>query len=188
MSGALLWMSLIAGTFSLFDGESSQSVTIELRHPLRRVEAVTHAVEGAADLTDGVLRAHLRARVDSFHSGNSSCDEYMLEALDASLHPYVEVRLEVPTRGWPVSGDISIPARVTMNGVSRVLLVAIHLIPRSVTRTTASGSFTVDMADFGVAPPAYLLLSVDRMVGIRFNLDTVLTSHQENLTRAEAVR
>jgi len=176
MTASLMILSLFAGSTPLLDGAAPQTASFEVRHPLRTVDSVSHDLEGAAErLPDGTLRAHLRVRVDSFRSGNASCDEYMQEALDAAHHPFVEVRVAVrPAEGLfylPAVADLPAKVSVTVRGVSRTLSTSLQISSRSAQGTRVSGGFVVDLDEFGIALPSYLLLPIDRRVSVRFELN-----------------
>ena len=65
-------------------------VTYVLVHKLHGVDGVSKAVEGRARLLPGGgVQVAVRARVDSFDSGNGNRDAHMREVTEASRVPYV---------------------------------------------------------------------------------------------------
>ena len=77
-------------TFAVADGST---LSFRLRHPFHPVDGRSRAVEGRARwLPDGTVQVMVRARVDSFDSGNSNRDAHMKEVLEAARLPWVQLK------------------------------------------------------------------------------------------------
>lgn len=74
-----------AGT-NLTVSTKDSSITYRLIHKLHKFDGVSKAVEGRARiLPDGKTQVAIRAKVDSFDSGNANRDSHMKETVEAAL-------------------------------------------------------------------------------------------------------
>ena len=95
----LLFCALLLAASASADGPQTFDVhqgtlTYTVVHKLHKVQGVTHAVEGRAQVQPGGgLRVQIRAKVATFDSGNSNRDVHMREVTHEPAHPYVQIKV-----------------------------------------------------------------------------------------------
>jgi YceI-like protein len=133
-------------------------------HKLHEVTGTTRKLEGLARLQPGgPTLVQVRAPVGSFDSGNSNRDMHMREATHEPLHPFAEVKGTLPSLTLPLSGprDLTLEARVELNGIQLKQAIPVHLEPSGRRGVRARFSFPISLDSFHVERPELLLIKVD---------------------------
>lgn len=178
-------MALVAGTGEVkLDPNHIQTVTFRAHHLLHTATGSTHDIEGSGRLLpDGTLQVMLRARIDSFQTGNGSENEYLAEALQPERFPYVVVKglvtPEVPLPlGWVAPGqdafdvNLDVPATIqtTFHGQNQVTDVPVHMIYAPDRHIKVSGSFPLDLTNFQVPLPSFFFMPIKKVIDLQFDL------------------
>jgi len=133
-------------------------------HKLHEVTATTREVEGLAKLTPGQpTLVQVRAPIKTFDSGNSNRDAHMREATHEPLHPVAEVKGTLPSITLPLDGprDLTLDARVELNGVQRKEAIPVHVEPAGPRGVHGTFSFPISLDAYGVERPELLLIKID---------------------------
>lgn len=162
-------------SFAVTEGAT---ITYRLRHPFHAVVGVSRAVEGRARwLPDGTVQVMVRARVDSFDSGNANRDAHALEVTEGARIPFVV--LKAAATGLRVDAfpaDVEVPLRGTLelHGVAAEVAVTARVHFASPERADAVATFPVSLTAHGVERPSLLFLRVDDRLQIEARLPLVL--------------
>jgi len=154
-------------TFAVTDGSTLSYRLISAFHA---VNGVSKAVEGRARwLPDGTVQLAVRARVDSFDSGNSNRDAHMKEVTEAARLPYVTFKAVAEglrVEGYPA--DVSLPLRgaLEFHGVVREVAVTATVHFTAPDRAEVTASFPVSLTEHGVERPSLLFVKVDDRIEI----------------------
>lgn len=150
------------------------TITYRLVHKFHAVEGVSRSVEGRARLgADGALQAAVRARVDSFDSGNSNRDVHMMEVTEAARLPFVVLKaVAAGIRAEPSPDGVDVPLRAALefHGVTRELSVTARVRFTSPDRAEVRATFPVSLTEHGVERPALLFVKVDDRIEIEARL------------------
>lgn len=145
---------------ALDKGEISYTVV----HKLHQVTGTTHKLEGLARLQPGgPTLVQVRAPVATFDSGNSNRDAHMREATHEPLHPVAEVKGTLPPVTLPVPGpqELTMEARVELNGIQQKHAIPVRLEPSGPRAVRARFSFPISLDAFQVERPELLLIKID---------------------------
>ena len=133
-------------------------------HKLHQVTGTTQKLEGLARLQPGgSTLVQVRARVATFDSGNSNRDAHMREATHEPLHPVAEVKGTLPPITLPLAEpqDLTLDARVELNGIQQKQAIPVHLEPSGQRGVRAKFSFPISLDAFHVDRPELLLIKID---------------------------
>jgi hypothetical protein len=133
-------------------------------HKLHQVTGTTKQLEGLARLQPGgPTLVQVRAPVATFDSGNSNRDAHMRESTHEPLHPLVEVKGTLPPLTLPLAApqDLTLDARVELNGIQQKQAIPVHLEPSGERAVRATFSFPISLDAFHVERPELLLIKVD---------------------------
>jgi len=133
-------------------------------HKLHQVTGTTQKLEGLARLQPGgATLVQVRARVATFDSGNSNRDAHMREATHEPLHPVAEVKGTLPPLTLPLAEpqDLTLDARVELNGIQQKQAIPVHLEPSGQRGVRAKFSFPISLDAFHVDRPELLLIKID---------------------------
>lgn|SRR5574341_131503 len=162
-------------TFAVAGGST---LSYHLAHRLHSVDGVSHAVEGKARLLpDGKVQVMVRARVDSFDSGNSNRDAHMLEVTDAARDPWVVLKAVadgVHVDAYPSELDVPLRGALVLHGVTRDVAVAAKVRFQSPERAEVTASFPVSLTAHAVERPSLLFIKVEDRVEIAARLSLTL--------------
>jgi len=145
---------------ALDKGELSYTVV----HKLHQVTGTTRKLEGLARLQPGgPTLVQVRAPVATFDSGNSNRDAHMREATHEPLHPVAEVKGTLPPVTLPLSGpqDVTLDARVELNGIQQKHAIPVRLEPSGPRAVRAKFSFPISLDAYRVDRPELLLIKID---------------------------
>ena len=149
-------------TFTVADGSI---LTYRLVHKLHAVEGISRSVEGKVRwLQDGTVQVMIRARVDSFDSGNSNRDAHMKEVTEAQRLPFVSVKAVAEglrVERFPAELEVPLRGVLVFHGVTRELAIAAHVRFPSPERAEVEASFPVSLTAHGVERPSLLFVKVD---------------------------
>jgi hypothetical protein len=156
------------------DPAAVQTVKVQVVHPLHHVTEEVHEFQGAARLLpDGTLQAMVRAKINSFDSGNANRDEHMRETVEATKFPDVVVKAVVkPTPPATFPGSVEVPAtmEVNLHGVSQKISAPVKLLYQSASEVTVEGSFPVSLEGFKISRPALLFTPIEDKAVVEFHL------------------
>ncbi|BDG03055.1 YceI family protein [Anaeromyxobacter oryzae] len=152
-----------------YDVAPGSTLGYRVVHKLHEVNAVTHAVEGKARvLPDGGVQVMVRARVDSFDSGNGNRDAHMREVTETARYPYVELKAVgsgVQLASSPATLDLVLRGEVTFHGQTHPVEVPVKVRLEPDGRGTVDASFPLSLEAYGVERPSLLFVKIeDRVV------------------------
>lgn len=145
---------------------AASSITYHMVHKLHKFAAVTNKIEGKVHiLHTGAAQVAVRARVESFDSGNSNRDAHMKEATEAARFPMVEFKgvcegCATPTT-FPSTVARTIKGELSFHGVKKVLELTTKLTYESDRRIHATAQLTASLDEFKVERPSLLFAKVD---------------------------
>jgi hypothetical protein len=156
------------------DPAFTQTVKVQVVHPLHHVTEEVHEFQGAARLLpDGTLQAMVRAKINGFNSGNGNRDEHMRETVEAAKYPDVIVKAVVhPTPPTAFPGTVEAPATMDVNlhGVSQKITAPVKLLYKSASEITVEGTFPVSIEGFKISRPALLFQPIEDRAVVEFHL------------------
>lgn len=176
----LLLLALLAPgdaprTFAVAPGST---LAYHLKHPFHGVDGVSRAAEGKARmLPDGTVQVMVRARVDSFDSGNSNRDAHMKEVTEAARLPWVVLKAVaegLSAERYPVDRDLPLRGALEFHGVTRELALTAHLHLPSPDRAEVTAEFPVSLTEHGVERPSLLFVKVDDRIELRARIALAL--------------
>jgi len=139
-------------------------ITYTVVHKLHQVTGTSRKLEGLARLQPGgPTLVQVRAPVATFDSGNSNRDAHMREATHEPLHPVAEVKGTLPPLTLPLAApqDVTMDARVELNGIQQKQAIPVHLEPAGPRAVRAKFSFPISLDAFQVERPELLLIKID---------------------------
>jgi polyisoprenoid-binding protein YceI len=150
------------------------SLSYKLVHKFHEVTGTSKAVEGKARLQPGgAVQVMVRARVDSFDSGNGNRDAHMQEATEAARFPFVTLKAVgaiTPPTAYPATVEVTLSGQLDFHGVSKAVAVPVKVTFTAPGRATATGAFTISLDGHGVERPSLLFVKVDDAVVITASL------------------
>jgi polyisoprenoid-binding protein YceI len=159
-------MSPRAAVYEALPGESA--MTYRIRHPLRTVEGVTKDFSCRVNLAQDTFSSQVTVTADvrSFKSGNGLRDKHAAEAIHADQYPQVHFAsdsVRAAGTGYRVYG------RLTFAGRTRPVDFNVRHDARD-GKVRVSGSFSINLPDYGVKPPSLLGMAAEDRLDIRFDL------------------
>jgi polyisoprenoid-binding protein YceI len=145
---------------ALEKGEISYTVV----HKLHQVTGISRKLEGLARLQPGgTTLVQVRVPVATFDSGNSNRDAHMRGATHEPLHPAAEVKGTLPPVTLPLTGpqDVTMEARVELNGIQQKQAIPVHLEASGPQGVRAKFSFPISLDAFQIDRPELLLIKID---------------------------
>lgn len=153
---------------------SGSVLTYALEHKLHAVEGVSRAVEGRARiLPDGTVQAMVRARVDSFDSGNGNRDAHAREVLEAARHPYVVLKAagRAPAvAAFPATVEVPLRGELDFHGRTRPVEVAARVTWESPDRARVEAAFPVSLEAHEIERPSLLFVKVEDRLDVSASL------------------
>ena len=132
------------------------------------IDPVSKQIESqlTIDNTISSVKGKLSLASLSLKSDKSARDEHMYEVLNAKEYPFVtfDVKKIVQT-----DNTYTINGLLTLNGVTKEI-VSSAKIKDDATALNMSGSFSINLTDFGMEPPTLLFLTVRDQIDITYNL------------------
>lgn len=173
-----LAMPVFAGAQPLPVLSSESSITYSGTSPLHDWEGTSQRVTGRLDLDREVpARSQLaiEAPVASFDSGNRTRDRTMREATEADRFPTVRFASQsIQVRSWSGSpgsrtGRWRVTGTLTFHGVSRTVSVDVAAREQR-GRFIATGSFPIDLSDYGVDRPGVGPVKIGDRIRLSFTI------------------
>jgi polyisoprenoid-binding protein YceI len=162
------------GAAITFAVTAPSTLTYRLVHRFHTVEGVSKAVEGRARiLPDRTVQAMVRARVDSFDSGNGNRDSDMRTATEAAKHPFVTLKAVgrlAEIASYPAERDLPLRGELTFHGRTRPLELTAKVRFETPARVRVDAAFPVSLEDFEVERPALLFVKVEDGLAIATKL------------------
>lgn len=125
-----------------------------------------------AEVAEGVVRlglpTHIELEVERLASGHALIDGDLQRRLEARKFRHIKGDLRAAT---PLDGSrVRLEGELTLHGVSRPLTVEATIAVQGPDLVEVEGEKTIDMRDFGLTPPRFLMLSVEPTVKVRAHL------------------
>jgi polyisoprenoid-binding protein YceI len=147
----------------------------EARSSLHPVTVHTTGLEGVveAELVDGrsalSMPTHVEVEAQRLRSGNGLVDGELQRRLDVRKFP--RIRAEV-TRVAPGSkpGTSRLTGELTFHGISRTLDVEVTVRQVDERTLEIEGARAIDMRDFGLPPPSFLMFKMQPEVQVKAKL------------------
>jgi polyisoprenoid-binding protein YceI len=149
-------------------------VWAEARSSIHPIRVGTAGFEGEleTDVREGQLclstPTRIELAVELLKSNNSLVDAELRRKLESRKHPRIEGRLRearpLPGSRCLLRGDL------TLHGVSRPMEVEVLVRAPDPDTLEVEGEKTIDMRDFNLAPPRFLIFKVEPTVRIRAKL------------------
>lgn len=162
-------------TFSVTAGST---IAYHLNHPFHAVDGRSSGVEGRVRLLpDGGVQLVVRARVDSFDSGNSNRDAHMMEVTEAARFPFVTVKAAaagVRVEGAPTVLEVPLRGVLEFHGVSREVAVVAKVRFASPETAEAEATFPISLTDHGVKRPSLVFVQVEDRIQLTAHLSLAL--------------
>ncbi|HZJ53475.1 MAG TPA: YceI family protein [Myxococcaceae bacterium] len=147
----------------------------EARSSLHPVRVHTSGLEGVveAELVDGqpALRTPTYVEVDTqrLRSGNPLVDGELHRRLDSRKFPRIRGELTRSTPGNG-AGRSRLTGELTLHGVTRTLDVEVTVRQLDARTLEIEGARAIDMRDFGLPPPSFLMFKMQPQVQVRARL------------------
>jgi polyisoprenoid-binding protein YceI len=170
-------IALAATLFSL--GNDGRSwVGFHLEDTLEEIDADTKKVSGTVDVDPANLAAAavtLTVDAASLDSGMKMRDDDMRETyLETKKYPTATFKSTSVSGAASVapgqSADLKVAGDLTLHGVTRRIVVPVHVTLESPKRAHLTSKFTIRMTDYNVTIPEKLVLSVANEVDVKFDL------------------
>ncbi len=143
----------------------SGTITYHLVHKLHKFDGVCKQPEGKVRiLPSGKAQVMVRAKVESFDSGNSNRDSHMKETVEAARFPLVELKATgdaTPPATFPATVERTFNADVTFHGTTKNLDIPVQLTYESATSIKAKAHLTLKVEDFKVERPSLMFVKID---------------------------
>jgi len=147
----------------------------EARSSLHPVRIHTSGLEGIveAELVDGQLElrtpTYVEVETQRLRSGNALVDGELQRRLDARKFPRIRGELTgVGAGSGP--GTSRLTGELTIHGVTRKLEVQVTLRLVDPSTVEIEGARSIDMRDFGLPPPSFLMFKMQAEVQVRARL------------------
>ncbi len=148
----------------------------EARSTLHPVHIHTAGLEGVveAEAGDGTtpprlgMPTHVEVETQRLRSGNGLVDGELQRRLDARKFPRIRAELRSIAADGP--GTSRLTGELTLHGVTRTMDVEVtirRLDPRTL---QIEGARAIDMRDFGLPPPSFLMFRMQPEVQVRARL------------------
>lgn len=147
----------------------------EARSSLHPVRVHTAGLEGVveAELDEGAPRlgtpTYVEVETRRLRSGNGLVDGELQRRLDSRQFPWIRGELTRSITGNR-TGTARLTGELTLHGVTRTLDVEVTVRPLGPRTLEIEGARVIDMRDFGLPPPSFLIFKVEPEVQVRARL------------------
>lgn len=147
----------------------------EARSSLHPVRVHTSGLQGVveADLEDGAPRlgtpTHVEVETERLRSGNFLVDGDLQRRLDSRKFPRIRGEL-IRSAAGDAAGTSRLTGELTLHGVTRTLDVEVTVRQLDPSTLEIEGSRAIDMRDFGLPPPSFLMFRMQPEVQVRARL------------------
>lgn len=126
-----------------------------------------------ADLEDGAPRlgtpTHVEVETERLRSGNFLVDGDLQRRLDSRKFPRIRGEL-IRSAAGDAAGTSRLTGELTLHGVTRTLDVEVTVRQLDPSTLEIEGSRAIDMRDFGLPPPSFLMFRMQPEVQVRARL------------------
>jgi len=154
------------------------SVEYHLVHKFHKVTGVSKAMVVRGTVDAGGLKVMARASVSTFDSGNNNRDEHMMETVEGTKYPWVNVRAALPDYKLPTSGTskITVQASVELHGVAVNHPIDITVEAKDASHFHISFEFPESLTAHKIERPSLMFVAVDDVITIRGQADLAAKS------------
>lgn len=168
----------LAATLFSIGNDGKSWVGFHLEDTIEEIDADTKKVSGAIEADPAnLLASSVTLTVDtaSLDSGMKMRDDDMRETyLETKKYPGATFKSTAVTGPASLapgqSADLRVAGDLTLHGVTRRIVVPVHLTLESPRRAHLTSKFTIRMTDYNVTVPEKLVLSVANEVDVKFDL------------------
>jgi len=168
----------LAATLFSIGNDGKSWVGFHLEDTIEEIDADTKKVSGTIDADPANLAAssvNLTVDTASIDSGMKMRDDDMRDTyLETKKFPTATFKSTGVTGPASVapgqSADLKVAGDLTLHGVTRRIVVPVHLTLESPKRAHVTSKFTIRMTDYNVTVPQKLVLSVANEVDVKFDL------------------
>jgi len=168
----------LAATLFSIGNDGKSWVGFHLEDTIEEIDADTKKVSGSIDADPANLAAAsvtLTIDTASIDSGMKMRDDDMRDTyLETKKYPtatFKSTGVTGPASVAPAqSADLKVAGDLTLHGVTRRIVVPVHLTLESPKRAHVTSKFTIRMTDYNVTVPQKLVLSVANDVDVKFDL------------------
>jgi polyisoprenoid-binding protein YceI len=169
---------LLAATLFSIGNDGKSWVGFHLEDTLEDIDADTKKISGTIDVDPANLAAasvNLTADTASLDSGMKMRDDDMRDTyLETKKYPAATFKSTGVTGPASIaagqSADLKVAGDFTLHGVTRRIVVPVHVTLESPKRAHVTSKFTIRMSDYNVTVPQKLVLSVANEVDVKFDL------------------
>ncbi len=169
---------LLAATLFSIGNDGKSWVGFHLEDTLEDIDADTKKISGAIDVDPANLAAasvNLTVDTASLDSGMKMRDDDMRDTyLETNKYPTATFKSTAVTGPASItsgqSADLKVAGDLTLHGVTRRVIVPVHVTLESPKRAHLTSKFTIRMTDYNVTVPQKLVLSVANEVDVKFDL------------------
>jgi polyisoprenoid-binding protein YceI len=165
-------------TFSMLSGEVVSEGTPHLE-ALAKGPAGLNITASSSDLrfSDAGSVITVTVPIDSLKSGIGLRDKHMLKALESVKFDTTKIVINDSDVKRPSDGPVtsSTTGKLTLHGVTHDVRVAYDASQSATGLIDVKAKFSIDITDYGIAPPSYLGVSVKPQVDV--SVDLHLASH-----------
>jgi polyisoprenoid-binding protein YceI len=169
---------ILAATLFSIGNDGKSWVGFHLEDTLEEIDADTKKVAGTIDGDPANLAAAsvtLTVDTASIDSGMKMRDDDMRETyLETKKYPAATFKSTGVTGAASIapgqSADLKVAGDFTLHGVTRRIVVPVHLTLESPKRAHLTSKFTIRMSDYNVTVPQKVMLSVANEVDVKFDL------------------
>ncbi len=141
-------------------------------HPVRvhtaGLRGVVEAVLGAGEPMLG-RPTHVEIEASRLRSGNGLVDGELQRRIDTRSHPTIRAELTEVARGSS-GGTLRLTGALTFHGVTRMLDVEVTVRQGAPGTLIIEGGRAIDLRDFGLSPPSFLMFKMQPEVQVRARL------------------
>ena len=168
----------LAATLFSIGNDGKSWVGFHLEDTLEEIDADTKKVSGSIQADPANLVASsvtLTVDAASLDSGMKMRDDDMRETyLETNKYPAATFKSTGVTGPASIavgqSADLKVAGDFTLHGVTRRIVVPVHVTLESPKRAHVTSKFTIRMSDYNVTVPQKLVLSVANEVDVKFDL------------------
>ncbi len=147
----------------------------ETRSTLHPVRVHTTGLTGIVEVHLGGARpllttpTHVELEAERLHSGNRLVDGELKRRIDPRAYPTIRAELAGASPGARPD-TLRLTGTLTFHGVTRTLEVEVTLRHPDPRTLVIEGARPIDMRDFGLPPPSFLMFRMDPRVQVRARL------------------
>ena len=172
---------LLAGSNIPLSVQSSTSIVLKGTSTLHDYECLSTVLHGVIEM-DTLLKSfksiEISIPVKSIHSGNSSMDENMYDALKANDNPDIKfslININNDTKSTLVNQDsiIQLQGKLSIAGKEQMIELPVIVVKDNNGIVTVRGKKKLLMTEYGIEPPTFMLgiLKTGNEVSVEFKVD-----------------